>query len=155
MSKVIPQDFVKYGLIPELVGRMPVITSLKGLDEDALVKILAEPKDSLIKQYKRLFELDKVELIFEDSALRAIAKKAIKRNIGARGLRSIIEETLQGVMFEVPSNHKIEKVIIDGDVVNGEKEPEFIYNENRKPIMISINPDKLKSKNKPKDNAAP
>lgn len=155
MSKVIPQDFVKYGLIPELVGRMPVITSLKGLDEDALVKILAEPKDSLIKQYKRLFELDKVELIFEDSALRAIAKKAIKRNIGARGLRSIIEETLQGVMFEVPSNHKIEKVIIDGDVVNGEKKPEFIYNENRKPIMISINPDKLKSKNKPKDNAAP
>ena len=155
MSKVIPQDFVKYGLIPELVGRMPVITSLKGLDEDALVKILAEPKDSLIKQYKRLFELDKVELVFEDSALRAIAKKAIKRNIGARGLRSIIEETLQGVMFEVPSNHKIEKVIIDGDVVNGEKQPQFVYNENRKPIMISINPDKLKSKNKPKDNAAP
>ena len=81
MSKVIPQDFVKYGLIPELVGRMPVITSLKGLDEDALVRILAEPKDSLIKQYKRLFELDKVELVFEDSALRAIAKNASERYV--------------------------------------------------------------------------
>ena len=153
MSKAIPQDFVKYGLIPELVGRMPVITSLKGLDEDALVKILVEPKDSLIKQYKKLFELDKVELEFKDSALKAIAKKAIKRNIGARGLRSIVEEILQDVMFEVPSNHTIEKVVIDEDVVEGKKEPEFLYNEMRQPVVITIDPDKLSS-GKPKSEGA-
>ena len=154
MSKVIPQDFVKYGLIPELVGRMPVITSLKGLDEDALVKILVEPKDSLINQYKKLFELDKVELEFKKSALKAIAKKAIERNIGARGLRSIVEEILQDVMFEVPSIHTIEKVVIDEDVVEGKKKPEFLYNEMRQPVIISINPDKLSS-GKPKSEGTP
>lgn len=145
MSKAIPQDFVKYGLIPELVGRMPVITSLKGLDEDALVKILEQPKDAIVKQYKRLFKLDDVELDFKPSALKAVAKKAIERNIGARGLRSIMEETLQKIMFEVPSNHTVEKVIIDADVVNGKKEPEFIYNEMREPKFIKISPEKLKS----------
>lgn len=151
MSKAVPQDFVKYGLIPELVGRMPVIASLQGLNEDALVKILVEPKNSLIKQYKKLFALDKVDLEFKESALRAVAKKAIERNIGARGLRSIIEETLQKVMFEVPSNYTVEKVIIDEDVINGNKEPEFLYNELRNPVVISINPDKLKSKKSSKN----
>lgn len=146
MSKVVPQDFVKYGLIPELVGRMPVIASLQGLDENALVQILVEPKNSLIKQYKKLFALDKVELEFKESALRAVAKKAIERNIGARGLRSIIEETLQKVMFDVPSNYTVEKVVIDEDVINGSKEPEFLYNELRNPVIISINPERLKSK---------
>ena len=151
MSKAVPQDFVKYGLIPELVGRMPVIASLQGLDENALVKILVEPKNSLVKQYKKLFALDKVELEFKESALRAVAKKAIERNIGARGLRSIIEETLQKVMFDVPSNYTVEKVVIDEDVINGNKEPEFLYNELRSPVVISINPEKLKSK-KPSKN---
>ncbi len=118
MSQAIPQDFVKFGLIPELVGRLPVIASLKGLDEEALIKILVEPKNSLIKQYKRLFEFDKVDLEFKESALKAVAKKAIERKIGARGLRSIIEETLEKVMFDVPSDHTIEKVVIDDAVVN-------------------------------------
>ncbi len=143
MSQAIPQDFVKFGLIPELVGRLPIIASLKGLDEKSLIRILTEPKNSLIKQYQKLFELDKVELEFKDSALEAVAKKAIERNIGARGLRSIIEETLQKIMFDVPSDHTIEKVVIDGDVILGKSEPEFLYNENREPVMISINPDKL------------
>lgn len=154
MSQAIPQDFVKFGLIPELVGRLPVIASLKGLDEKSLVRILTEPKNSLIKQYKKLFELDKVELEFKDSALEAVAKKAIERNIGARGLRSIIEETLQKVMFDVPSDHTIEKVVIDGDVILGKSKPEFLYNENREPVVISINPDKLFNKRPTKDDAS-
>lgn len=153
MNQAIPQDFVKFGLIPELVGRLPVIASLKGLDEKSLIRILTEPKNSLIKQYKRLFELDKVELEFKDSALEAVAKKAIERNIGARGLRSIIEETLQRVMFDVPSDHTIEKVVIDGDVILGKSKPEFLYNENREPVMISISSDKLFSK-RPTENGA-
>ncbi len=146
MSQAVPQDFVKFGLIPELVGRLPVIASLKGLDKNALVRILSEPKNSLIKQYKKLFELDKVELEFTDDALEAVAKKAIDRSIGARGLRSIVEETLQKVMFDVPSNHTIEKVIINADVINGNAKPEFIYNEDREPVIISINPNKLSNK---------
>lgn len=154
MSQAIPQDFVKFGLIPELVGRLPVIASLKGLDEKSLVRILTEPKNSLIKQYKKLFELDKVELEFKDSALEAVAKKAIERNIGARGLRSIIEETLQKVMFDVPSDHTIEKVVIDGDVILGKSKPEFLYNENREPVVISINSDKLFSKRPTKEDAS-
>ncbi len=154
MSQAIPQDFVKFGLIPELVGRLPVIASLKGLDEKSLVRILTEPKNSLIKQYKKLFELDKVELEFKDSALEAVAKKAIERNIGARGLRSIIEETLQKIMFDVPSDHTIEKVVIDGDVILGKSKPEFLYNENREPVVISINTDKLFNKRPTKDDAS-
>ncbi len=154
MSKAVPQDFVKFGLIPELVGRLPIIASLKGLDEDALVKILTEPKNSLIKQYKRLFEFDKVELEFKESALKAVAKKAIERNIGARGLRSIIEEILKNVMFDVPSDHTIEKVVISADVVNGKQKPEYIYNENREPVIISIGSDKLFNKHSKKSDAS-
>ena len=141
MSKAVPHDLVKFGLIPELVGRLPIISSLQGLDEDSLVKILVEPKNSLIKQYQRLFELDKVELEFTDSAVRAIAQRAIKRNIGARGLRSIIEDTLQKIMFDVPSDYSIEKVIIDDNVINKTKEPEYIYNKLRTPVYISIDVD--------------
>lgn len=154
MSQAVPQDFVKYGLIPELVGRLPIIASLKGLDEDALVKILTEPKNSLIKQYKKLFELDKVDLEFKDSSLKAVAKKAIERNIGARGLRSIIEETLQKVMFDVPSDHTIEKVVIDGDVIKGKSKPEFLYNDKREPVVISINSEKLVNKRSKKSDAS-
>ena len=154
MSKAVPQDFVKYGLIPELVGRMPVIASLKGLDEEALVKILVEPKNSLLKQYKKLFSLDKVELEFTDKALHAVAKKAIERNIGARGLRSIMESILTDVMFSVPSDHTIEKVIIDEKVVSGDKKPEYIRDESRKPVVISINSEKAFGKMKNGTNAS-
>lgn len=148
MSQAVPQDFVKYGLIPELVGRMPVIASLKGLDEDALVRILVEPKNSLIKQYKKLFSLDKVDLEFTDDALKAVAKKAIERNIGARGLRSIIEDVLTDVMFSVPSDHTIEKVIINDKVVNGEEKPKYIHDETREPVIISINSESAFGKSK-------
>lgn len=146
MSKAIPEDFVKYGLIPELVGRLPVIASLKGLDEKALIEILTKPKNSLIKQYKKLFELDKVDLEFTESALKAVAKKAIERKIGARGLRSIIEETLQKVMYDVPSDYTIEKVVIDEGVIDGSKPPEFIHDKNRTPLFIKINSDNIPKK---------
>lgn len=151
MSKAITQDLVKYGLIPELVGRLPVITSLNGLDENALIRILTEPKNSLVKQYQKLFALDNVELVFEDSALKEIAKKTIDRNSGARGLRSIIEEILKDIMFDVPSDHTIEKVVIDGDVIKGKSKPKFSFDKNRKPSIISIEPNKLKKNNKKSD----
>ena len=120
---VTAHDIVKYGLIPELVGRLPVIVGLENLDEDALVKIIRLPKNSLEKQYKRLFELDGVELEFTDEALSAIAAQAIKRNTGARGLRSIIEENMTQLMFEIPSRPDVEKVIITADTINNKALP--------------------------------
>ncbi len=123
MQEVIPQDLVKFGLIPELVGRLPVITALNGLDEEALVRILKEPKDSLVKQYTKLFEIDDVELVFEDEALLEIARKAIERHTGARGLRSIMEELLKNLMYEAPSDDSISKIIITSDAVKGQGEP--------------------------------
>jgi ATP-dependent Clp protease ATP-binding subunit ClpX len=138
MSKTEPQDLTKFGLIPELVGRLPIITALEGLDEESLVKILQEPKNSLVKQYRKLFELDNAELVFEDGALTAIAAKAIKRHSGARGLRAIMEEILQTAMFDVPSNHKIEKVIITKNSVENTKQPKLIIDEKRKPISFSF-----------------
>lgn len=146
MSRTVPQDLVKYGLIPELVGRLPVITSLNGLDEDALVRILTEPKNSLVKQYKKLFSLDKVELEFEESALRAVAKKAIERRSGARGLRSIIEDILTKIMFDVPSDYTIGKVKIDSSVVEGKSKPGFEIDEKRKPVVISIDANRMSKK---------
>ncbi len=125
MSDVIPQDLVKFGLIPELVGRLPVITALNGLDESALVRILKEPKDSLVKQYTKLFAIDGVELYFKDDALTAIAQKAIERHTGARGLRSIMEETLKELMYEVPSDENVVKITITADAVNTKAEPEI------------------------------
>lgn len=127
LTEVLPKDFVKYGLIPEFIGRVPVITSLQELDEDALVKILTEPKNSLIKQYKKLFELDGVKLIFNDESLVAIAKKALERNTGARGLRSIIESVMMELMYKVPSDESISECIITKDVVDGTKEAEIMY----------------------------
>lgn len=138
MRDVIPHDLVKYGLIPELVGRLPVITTLDGLNEEALIKILTEPKNAIIKQYKKLFSLDKVELDFEEGALKAIAQKAIERNTGARGLRSIIEDTLKTLMYEVPSDHTIEKVTITSDTIQDCSNAKLTYDLNRKPIHISI-----------------
>ena len=114
---VTAHDVVKFGLIPELVGRLPIIVSLDNLDNDALVRILSEPKNSLIKQYKKLFELDKTELEFTDEALTEIAAKAIERNTGARGLRAIIEETMRDIMFELPSRNDVERVTVTGDTV--------------------------------------
>lgn len=123
MSQVIAQDLVKFGLIPELVGRLPIITALKGLDEDSLVRILKEPKNSILKQYKRLFELDNIDLVIEDDALVAIAKKAIEKRTGARGLRSIMENILMDSMFTAPSDNLIKKIIITKDVIELSKPP--------------------------------
>ncbi len=109
---VLPEDLLKYGLIPEFVGRLPVISTLEPLDETALVRILTEPKNALVKQYQKLLEMDNVELEFERGALEAIAKEAIKRNTGARGLRAIIESIMLDVMYEIPSRDDVQKCII-------------------------------------------
>ncbi len=129
-----PQDLIKYGLIAEFVGRLPVAVSLSALSEDELVKILTEPKNSLTKQYQYLFELDNVILEFEEEALREIAKQAISRGTGARGLRAIVEGFINKVMYEIPSDMTIEKCIITPDCVNGKSEPIYVYNENREPL---------------------
>lgn len=122
-----PEDLLKYGLIPEFVGRLPVIATLDDLDERALVEILTEPKNALIKQYARLFNMENVELKFTDDALDAVAKKAIERKTGARGLRSILENILLDMMFEIPGSENIEEVVINGEVVRGEAQPLIVY----------------------------
>ncbi|MDR3178622.1 MAG: ATP-dependent Clp protease ATP-binding subunit ClpX [Oscillospiraceae bacterium] len=136
MNQIEHQDLVKYGLIPELVGRLPVITSLSGLNKETLIKILTKPKDSLVRQYKKLFLLDKVELTFEQKALEAVAQKALDRQTGARGLRSIMENFLIDLMYEVPANYTIEKINITEAAINNSKDAEFFYNEKRKPVQI-------------------
>jgi ATP-dependent Clp protease ATP-binding subunit ClpX len=138
MKEVGPHDLVKFGMIPELVGRLPVIAALDGLDEDALVRILTEPKNSLINQYKKLFQLDKVELEFEPEALRAIAQKTIERHTGARGLRSVAEGFLTGLMYDVPSDYTVEKVTITADTVLNGAKPRIVYNPDRKPVKLKI-----------------
>ena len=122
-AQVLPEDLLKFGIIPEFIGRIPVIATLDLLDEDALVKILKEPKNALVKQYQKLLELDDVELEFRDDALRAIAKKAIERNTGARGLRSIVENTMMECMYEVPSREDVKKVIVTREAVEGKEQP--------------------------------
>lgn len=134
MAQVIPQDLVKFGLIPEIVGRIPVITALSDLDEDTLVRILKEPKNALTKQYMELFKMDGVELQFEDDALRTIAKETLEKKTGARGLRGVMEDILKPVMFESPSDSKIEKVIITADAAKKKCKPEIIRNENKKAV---------------------
>lgn len=123
LKQVQPEDLVKYGIIPEFVGRVPIGVSLQGLDEDALVKVLTEPKNAIIKQYERLFEMDGVELQFEEDAIRAIAKKAHERKTGARGLRSILEKLMLELMFEIPSDSRIHKVVITRTAVETGGEP--------------------------------
>ena len=118
-----PHDIMKYGLIPELVGRLPLIVGLEGLDRDALVRILREPKNSLIKQYKKLFGMDNMDIEFTEDALYKVADLAIERNIGARGLRSIMEEMMLELMFELPSQTGVSKVTVNADVVTGEGKP--------------------------------
>lgn len=123
LTKLMPEDLLKFGLIPEFIGRLPVLTTLGKLTENDLKRILTEPKNALVKQYKRMFALDGVELIFEDTALAVIAHQAVERDTGARGLRSIMESILQPVMFDVPSRSDVSAVIIDADVVTGDKDP--------------------------------
>ena len=130
-EELLPQDLLKFGLIPEFIGRLPVVATLKELDKEALGKILVEPKNSLVKQYKKLFEIDNVELVFEDDAISAIVDKARERKTGARGLRSIIEEIMTDIMFEIPSNPRIAKCTITRDTVLNGKEPEVVIDETR------------------------
>jgi ATP-dependent Clp protease ATP-binding subunit ClpX len=118
---------VKYGLIPEFVGRLPMIATLDELDLDALVRIMKEPKNSLLKQYAKLFEMEDVEIQFRDEALLAVAKKAKERKTGARGLRSIMETVLLDTMYRIPSMKNVSKVVIDAAVINGESEPLLMY----------------------------
>ena len=124
-----PEDLLKFGLIPEFVGRLPVLATLEDLDEAALVEILSEPKNALVKQYQRLFEMENVELTFNEDALKAIANKAIERKTGARGLRSIMETILLDTMYDLPGLDGVDEVVISGDVVDGKAQPLYIYSE--------------------------
>lgn len=126
MQQVIPEDLMKFGIIPEFIGRIPILTTLEPLNENDLVKILTEPKNALVKQYKKLLKMDNIDLEFEPSALHAIAHKAIVRNTGARGLRSIIEDVMQNMMFELPSRDDVEKVIVGKDSVEHHSDPKLI-----------------------------
>ena len=132
-KEVQPHDLLKFGIIPELVGRLPVITALKSLDQAQLVRILTEPKNALVKQYKKLMEYDNVELDFTDDALRAAADKAVERKIGARGLRAVLEEVMTPVMYEVPSDESISKVVITAESIRNEANPVVERQENRPP----------------------
>jgi ATP-dependent Clp protease ATP-binding subunit ClpX len=126
-----PEDLLKFGLIPEFVGRMPVFATLEDLDEPALIQILTEPKNALIKQYQRLFEMENTKLTFTDEALRCVATKAIARKTGARGLRSILEAVLLETMFDLPSYDGVEEVVVNGEVIEGRAKPLLIYAERR------------------------
>ena len=127
LRKVEPEDLIRYGLIPEFVGRLPIVATLEELDSDALVKILTQPKNSLTKQYEKLFDMESVEVDFRQDALVAIAKKAMERKTGARGLRSILEEVLLETMYDLPSSESVSKVVVDASVINGESEPMLMY----------------------------
>lgn len=133
MRQIIPEDLLKFGLIPEFIGRLPIMFALEKLTEDDLVHILTQPKNALVKQYKKLLELDGVELVFEDDALRSIAKKALERNTGARGLRSIIENIMLDIMFDIPSRDEIVKCVITDNTVNGIGAP-LLFDEDGKQI---------------------
>ncbi len=137
-QELLPQDLLKFGLIPEFIGRLPIIATLKELDKQALIKILIEPKNALVKQYQKLFQIDGVELIFKQEALEAIVDKAIERKTGARGLRSIIEEIMRDIMYEIPSDPSIEKCIITENTVLNNAGPETVINKekvSRKPMV--------------------
>ncbi|MEE1076438.1 MAG: ATP-dependent Clp protease ATP-binding subunit ClpX [Acutalibacteraceae bacterium] len=152
MKNVVPHDLVKYGLIPELIGRLPVITHLNAIDKEGFIKILTEPKNSLVKQYKKIFELDNVELEFEESALVAIAEKAQAENTGARGLRSIMEGVLMDLMFKVPSDVTIEKVIISAETVKDPSVVTVIHNQERKLLLEgSVEKKEVKKRSKRSD----
>ena len=148
LSKVEPEDLVKYGLIPEFIGRLPVVATLVDLKEDALIEILTKPRNALIKQYAKLFEMEDVKLKVLDNALHAVAKKAIERKTGARGLRSILEDILLDSMFELPDNKNISEIIVDEEVVTGKKKPIVVYSAQE------IEPTTIITEEKPKNKAA-
>jgi ATP-dependent Clp protease ATP-binding subunit ClpX len=127
-----PEDLIKYGLIPEFVGRLPVIATLEELDEKALVQILTEPRNALVKQFQKLFKMEGADLEFRDEALTAIAKRALKRKTGARGLRSIIEQSLLDIMYELPGMQDVSKVVVDEKSISGESKPLLLYAEQAK-----------------------
>jgi ATP-dependent Clp protease ATP-binding subunit ClpX len=127
LAEVEAEDLIRYGLIPEFVGRLPVVATLEELDEEALVRILTEPKNALVKQYRKLFEMEGCELEIREEALSTIAKRAMERKTGARGLRTILEHALLDTMYELPSTEHISKVVIDDKVIRGESEPFLIY----------------------------
>ena len=144
-KEIIPEDLLKFGLIPEFVGRLPIVVTLDSLDESALISILSEPKNALVKQYTKLFNLDNVELEFTQEALKAIAQKAIARKTGARGLRSIIEDVMTDIMFDIPSNERINKVIItESTITSGEKPKVEMVPEGEKRPLIKISKNKTK-----------
>ncbi len=134
LNMILPQDLLKYGLIPEFVGRVPIIVTLEALDIDALISILTEPKNALVKQYKKLFELDGVDLEFKEDALQAIADEALRRNTGARGLRAIIEDIMLEVMYEIPSRLDVTKVAITRDVIEKKEQPLLVTMEARRKV---------------------
>lgn len=133
LTKINPQDLVKYGLIPELVGRIPVVSALQSLDKDALVRIIKEPKNALLRQYTSLFKMDDVELVFEDEAILRVAELTIEKDTGARGLRAVMENILIPIMYEIPSDHTIEKVTVTKDCVDGSGKPVYQRNLQREP----------------------
>ena len=151
-EEMLPQDLLKFGLIPEFVGRLPIIATLHELDRSALIKIFTEPKNALMKQYKKLVELDGVKLEFEPEALETIVDKAIERNTGARGLRSIVEEIMRDVMFDIPSNPKIETCIITKATAEGKEPPKLIINENK--ITEKKEPKRKRVQAKKQENAS-
>ena len=138
LKEVQPHDLLKFGIIPELVGRMPVIAALDGLTREDLVKILTQPKNALVKQYQKLFSYDNVELSFTEDALEAVADKAIQRNIGARGLRAVMEGILTKVMYDIPSDPTIEQVTITADCVAGKAEPEIVHDAGKEPCAAKL-----------------
>ena len=131
MKNLEPEDLLRYGLIPEFIGRLPITATLEDLDEKSLVKILLEPKNSLIKQYQELFRLEGVKLTFKDQAVKDIANKAISKKTGARGLRSILENLLLKTMFDLPGQENIEEVIIDGEATKGSSQPIIVHTKNK------------------------
>ena len=142
-----PQDLLKFGLIPEFVGRVPILVTLQSLNKEALLRILKEPKNALTKQYRKLFEMDNVELEFNDEALLAIAEEAIKRNTGARGLRAILEDIMLDIMYDIPTKEEIQKVIINKDTLSSKK-PEVVLAVSGKREVLKISK-KSKSKKGP------
>jgi ATP-dependent Clp protease ATP-binding subunit ClpX len=137
ICSVEPEDLIKYGLIPEFVGRLPVVATLEELDEAALVRILREPKNALTKQYGRLFEMEDVELEFRDDALHAVAKKAMMRKTGARGLRTILEQILLDTMYDLPTMDDVSKVVVDESVVSGESSPFILYSSSKEQKQLA------------------
>ena len=137
LRDVEPEDLQRYGLIPEFIGRLPVIATLEDLDESALIEILTSPKNALVKQYQRLFDMEDVKLTFNEEALVAIARRAIKRKTGARGLRSIMEGILLDTMFELPNLRGVDEVVVNGEVVDGKAKPFYVHAKTAKPSEAS------------------